>query len=270
MDVPVYTMAGAKAGSMQIDESLLGGVVNPALIKQAYVMYHANLRQGSARSLNRGEVEGSTKKIYKQKGTGRARHGSKRPPQFRGGGHWKSSRRSREDFRLDMPKKMKRKANMNALLAKLLGHEGEDGQRVQEVKVIDSMSMGSPRTRDFQAFLAAIGVNGTALVALSGDLEKAANTRKSARNVEGVSLCRSDQLTTFELLNHRYLIIERAELEAWLSGPSAQYDKSAKLEPRGRVDTAKETKPRPKRGHAVKAAAWAAKKQGAASVGGEG
>ncbi len=270
MDVPVYTMAGESAGNMTIDEALLGGVVNPALIKQAYVMYHANLRQGSARSLNRGEVSGSTKKLYKQKGTGRARHGSKRPPQFRGGGHWKSSRRSREDFRLDMPKKMRRKANLNAFLAKLLGHEAEGGAKVQEVKVIDSLAMGSPKTKDFQAFLAAIGVDGTALVALSGDLEKAGNARKSARNVEGVSLCRADQLTAFEMLNHRYLVIEKSELEAWLSGPCAQYDKSAKVEPKGRVESTKETKPRPKRGHSVKAAAWAAKKQGAASGGGEG
>ena len=96
MDVAVYNSTGKKVGEMSIDEKALGGSINPPLIKQAYVMYHANLRQGSARSLNRGEVQGSSKKIYKQKGTGRARHGDKRPPQFRGGGHWKSSRRSRE------------------------------------------------------------------------------------------------------------------------------------------------------------------------------
>ena len=262
MDVPVYTMSGEQSGSLTIDEAKLGGAVNPQLIKQAYVRYHANLRQGSARSLNRGEVSGSRKKLYKQKGTGRARHGSKRPPQFRGGGHWKSSRRTREDFRLDMPKKMRRKANLNALLAKLHGHEKE-GQRVQEVRVIDSISMDKPKTKAFQDFLKAVGVDGTALVALNTASEAA---RKSARNLEGVTLCRSDQLTCFEMLNHRYLVIEKAELEAWLAGPSAQTDKSAKLEPKGRGQAAEprslKRDSRPKRGHKVKAAAWSAKKGG--------
>jgi len=264
MDVPVYTMTGEQSGSLTIDEAQLGGAVNPQLIKQAYVRYHANLRQGSARSLNRGEVSGSRRKLYKQKGTGRARHGSKRPPQFRGGGHWKSSRRTREDFRLDMPKKMRRKANLNALLAKLHGHEKE-GQRVQEVRVIDSISMDKPKTKAFKDFLAAVGVDGTALVALTTASEAA---RKSARNLEGVTLCRSDQLTCFEMLNHRYLVIEKAELEAWLAGPAGQTDKSAKTEPKGRTAEAGPTHTRkrdtrPKRGHKVKAAAWAEKKGGA-------
>jgi large subunit ribosomal protein L4 len=262
MDVPVYTMKGESSGSMTIDEAALGGVVNPALIKQAYVRYHANLRQGSARSLNRGEVSGSRKKLYKQKGTGRARHGSKRPPQFRGGGHWKSSRRTREDFRLDMPKKMRRKANLNALLAKLLGSE-VDGTKVQEVRVIDSIAMATPKTKDFRDFMAALGIDGSVLVAMSSDPSKSDAARKSARNIDGVTLCRADQLTCFEMLNHRYLVIGKEELEAWLAGPSAQFDKSAKTEPKGRGVSAKaEAKPRPKRGHAVKAAAWAAKRGG--------
>ena len=87
MDVPVYNMKGESVGSMSIDEAMLGGSLNPQLIKQAYVCYHANQRQGSARTKGRGEVAGSTRKIYKQKGTGRARHGNKKAPQFRKGGH---------------------------------------------------------------------------------------------------------------------------------------------------------------------------------------
>ncbi len=223
MNVPVFNMKGAEVGSMTIDTEQLGGEVNAALIKQAYVRYHANQRQGSARTLNRREVEGSTRKIYKQKGTGRARHGDKKVPQFRGGGHAHSKKKTREDYRLDMPKKMRRKANLNALLAKLVDNE---------VRVVDSLAMGAPKTREFKDFIAAMKVERSALVAIDPTNE---NVRLSGRNVPDVTLCHAQQLNCFELLNHRYLVIERKSLEAWLKGPSAQTDKTAKTAPLGRA-----------------------------------
>lgn len=225
MDVPVYNMQGAEVGTFTINEADLGGVVNPLLIKQAYVRYHANLRQGSARTRNRHAVHGSTRKMYKQKGTGRARHGNKKAVQLRGGGHAHAKTRTREAFRQDMPKKMRRKANRNALLAKLVD---------QEVKVIDSLEMSKPATRGFVAFLRALKIDRRALVALSADRTKSGNARLSARNIDDVTLCRSDQLTCFEMLNHRYLIIARDDLQAWLEGPSSQIDKSARTSPMGR------------------------------------
>ncbi|MFI4897692.1 MAG: 50S ribosomal protein L4 [Phycisphaerales bacterium JB059] len=224
MEVPVYNMQGKEVGQMPIDEIALGETVNPQLIKQAYVRYHANRRQGSARTKNRGEVAGSTRKIYKQKGTGRARHGDKKPPQFRGGGHYKTKRQTREDFRQDMPKKMRRKANRNALLAKLLD---------QEVKVIDSLAFDAPRTKAFVDLISGLGIDQTALVALSTDPAKSENARRSSRNVDGVTTCRADSLNCFEMLNHRYLVIAREDLEAWLSGPSSQTGKDAKVNPMG-------------------------------------
>lgn len=251
MDVPVYNMKGDEVGRMSIDENALGGAINPALIKQAYVRYHANLRQGSARTKSRGEITGSTKKIYRQKGTGRARHGDKKPPQFKGGGHAFAKKQRREDFRLDMPKKMRRVANRNALLAKLLD---------SEVRIVDSISIDAPRTKDIVAMLGALKVDASALLALSPDPAKSGPARKSARNVDGVSLCRADQLTAFEMLNSRYLVIEQSELEAWLTGPASQTDKQAKIEPKGKGTGEREArKPRPKRGHAVKQAARQAK-----------
>lgn len=250
MDVPVYNMKGDEVGSMSIDENALGGTINPALIKQAFVRYHANLRQGSANSKTRAEVSGSGAKIYRQKGTGRARHGDKRPPHFRGGGHSFAIKRRREDFQLDMPKKMRRKANRNALLAKLLD---------SEVRVVDSIAFDSPKTRHIVDMLGALNIDKSAVLALSADPEKSGNPRLSARNVDELTLVRADQLTCFEMLNNRYLIIEKAELEAWLSGASAQTDKQAKLEPKGKGNGARDDrKPRPKRGHAVKQAARAA------------
>jgi len=243
MDVPVYNMQGKEVGKLSIDEQALGGSVNPALIKQAYVRYHANLRQGSARTKSRGMIDYTTKKMYKQKGTGRARHGDKAVNIFRGGGRAFAKTKTREDYRLDMPKKMRRKANRNALLAKLV-----DG----EVKIIDSLSMSKPATKDFVALLDGLGVDRASLVALSPDAEKSHNARMSARNIGDVSLCRADQLNAFEMLNHRYLVIGKDELEAWLSGPSSQTDKNAKVEPMGRQERASRARARdPRRARAA-------------------
>ncbi|MEM1331160.1 MAG: 50S ribosomal protein L4 [Planctomycetota bacterium] len=217
MDIPVYNRQGEQVGSVSIDEQSLGGTVNPALIKQAYVRYHANLRQGSARNRNRTLGHFSSKKIYKQKGTGRARHGDRNVPTMVGGGVTFNKTRRREDYHLDMPKKMRRLANRNALLAKLVD---------DEVKIVDSLAFETPRTKDFIDTLSALKIDRTALVALSGDPAKSKNARLSARNVEHVDLCRADQLTCFEMLNHRYLVIEKSELEAWLSGASSQTKKA--------------------------------------------
>ncbi|MEM1071665.1 MAG: 50S ribosomal protein L4 [Planctomycetota bacterium] len=235
MDVPVYNMQGSKVGDMPIDTaalsaSLVDDGINAALIKQAYVMYHANRRQGSARTRGRGSIAGSTAKMYKQKGTGRARHSTKKVPQFRGGGRAFAKTKTREDYRQTMPTKMRRKANRNALLAKILGSEAFGS----EVRVIDNLSMSAPKTKDFVAFLDALKLDRSALVVLSEDAEKSEAIRKSARNVGDIELCPLSQMTAFEMLNHRYLVIGRDELEAWLAGPSSQTDKQAKVEPMGK------------------------------------
>ncbi len=222
MDVPVINMKGVEVGKLSIDANQLGGEVNPALIKQAYVMYHANQRVGTSRTLNRHAVEGSTKKIYKQKGTGRARHGDKKVPQFRGGGHAHHKQRDHDDYRKEMPKKMRRKANLNALLAKLVDNE---------VRIVDSLAMPSPKTREFIAFLEAIKVDRSALVAVGADNDA---VRRSGRNLETVTLCQPAQLNCFELLNHRFLVIAKADLQAYLAGPQAQTTKVAKTNPLGR------------------------------------
>jgi large subunit ribosomal protein L4 len=225
MDVPVFNMQGAQVGKLSVDEASLGGEINPALIKQAYVCYHANLRQGSSRTKNRGAVSGSTKKLYAQKGTGNARRGDRKTNLLRGGGHAHSKKRTREDYRLAMPKKMRRKANRNALLAKLIDNE---------VRVVDSLQLSSSKTRDFSTFLDALKIDRSVLVALSTDEGVAQNARLASRNLESVSICRADQLTCFQMLNNRYLVVSKADLEAWLAGPSSQTGKDAKINPLGR------------------------------------
>jgi large subunit ribosomal protein L4 len=225
MEVPVYNMQGTQVAQLKIDEAALGGKVNPALVKQAYVMYHANTRQGSSKTKNRHEVEGSTRKIYKQKGTGNARHGDRKVNIFKGGGHGHSKKRVREDWRLTMPVKMRRKANRNALLAKLMDNE---------VRVIDSIAFEQPKTKAFQDFLTNIKVDRSALIALPMTSTASNNAVLSGRNVEDVTIVRCDQINAFNMLNHRYLVITKAELEAWLVGPSSQTTKEAKINPLGR------------------------------------
>jgi large subunit ribosomal protein L4 len=230
MQVPVYNMQGKEVASFTIDEKALGAEVNAPLIKQAYVRYHANLRQGSSRTKNRHEVEGSTRKIYKQKGTGGARHGDRKANLFKGGGHGHSKKREREHYHKDMPKKMRRKANRNALLAKLVD---------SEVRVLDSWAgFKEPKTRAFQDLLEALKTPSSALVALPMDADSGRNAMLSARNVDGVEVVRIDQINAFNLLNNRYLLIAKADLESWLKGPSSQIGKDAKLSPMGRAKEA--------------------------------
>ncbi len=223
MDVPVYNQKGKKVGTMSIDETSLGGEVNHALLKQAFVRYHANRRQGSARTKSRGMVQGSTRKLFRQKGTGRARVGSVRSGIRKGGGVIFAKNKPREAFRQDMPIKMRRLANRNALLAKLID---------DEVKIIDDLSFKAPNTKAFESLIEACKIDRSALIALNPENM---NARLSARNVAAVTVCPSHQLTCYEMLNHRYLIIAKSDLEAWLTGPSSKMNKAAKAEARSRV-----------------------------------
>ena len=253
MKVPVYNMQGKEVASIDIDEKSLGGEINAALIKQAYVKYHAGTRQGSSKTKNRHEVEGSTRKIYKQKGTGNARHGDRKANLFKGGGHGHHKQKTREDFRLDMPKKMRRKANRNALLAKLVD---------SEVRVIENRTgLKEVKTKAFEQFLESLKIDRSALVALPMDGASSKNAMLSARNIETVQLCRIDQLTAFNMLNNRYLVVAKADLEAWLKGPTSQTGKDAKTAPMGRVATEEKAAPAKKAAKpATKAASKAASK----------
>lgn len=204
IELPVYDKSGKQVDTMSIDEADLGGEVRPALLKQAYVMFHANQRQGSARTKGRGSVEGSTRKLYRQKGTGNARMGARRTVIRKGGGVAFAKTRTREEFRQDMPKKMRRLANRNALLAKLVD---------QEVKCVDSLDFDAPRTAEFKALLNGLGIDRTCLVALDTANR---NGALSARNLDNVDTIRVDQLNAFDLLNHRYLVVDRASLQAFI------------------------------------------------------
>ena len=202
--LPVYDNKGKQVETLDIDEAQLGESVRPQLLKQAYVMFHANRRQGSARTRGRSGVEGSTRKLYRQKGTGNARVGAGRTNIRRGGGVAFAKTKKREEFRLRMPRKMRRLANRNALLAKLVD---------DEVKCFTSLDFDAPRTRGLKALLDAVGINRTCLLAVNPDNRNAA---LSARNLADVDAIRIRQLNAFDLLNHRFLVTDKGSLQSFL------------------------------------------------------
>ncbi len=206
IELPVYDKKGKQVDTIKVDETSLGTEVRPTLLKQAYVMFHSNRRQGSARTKSRGMVEGSTRKLYRQKGTGNARMGNARTLIRKGGGVAFAKKRTHDNFRKDMPKKMRQLANRNALLAKLV-----DG----EVKCVVNLDFATPKTNDFKAILDALEIDRSCLLAIDGENRNAA---LSARNIENVDTIRIDQLNVFELLNHRYLVIDKSSMEAFLDG----------------------------------------------------
>jgi large subunit ribosomal protein L4 len=200
--IPVHNEQGKQVDALQVDERLLGTQVRHALLKQAYVRHHANRRQGSAKTKARSEVEGSTRKLYRQKGTGNARRGAIRSNILRGGGHAKA--KSPKSWRLEMPDKMRRLANRNALLAKAI-----DGQ----IKLVDQLTFDKPNTKRFADMLEALKIDRTCLVALASTT---GNEARSAANLNNVRLTRIDQINVFDLLNHRYLLADKATLAGWL------------------------------------------------------
>jgi large subunit ribosomal protein L4 len=203
IEVPIYNQAGSKVSTIQVDEAKLGGEVRKNLLKQALVMYHANLRQGSVRTLARGEVEGSTRKLFRQKGTGNARQGTIRQPVRKGGGHAKQKRP--KDWRQAMPKKARRAARDSALLSKLQSND---------VLVLDAIKLDGPKTKPVAQMFKALGIDRSVCMAINGRDE---NLEKSARNIDRTTLTTVDQLNAWDILRNRKLVLTRDGLEKILA-----------------------------------------------------
>jgi len=202
IEIPVHNQKGEPVDKLEVDETLLGGEVRPGLLKQAYVRYHSNLRQGSAKNKSRAETAFSTRKLYKQKGTGNARRGSAGTNIMRKGG--RAFARRPRSFRIDMPDKMRRLANCNAVLAKVVDNE---------IRVVDSLGFDKPSTRQFAELLSALKIDRNCLVAL---VSTDGNEARSAANLDQVTLTQIDHINAFNLLNHRYVLVEKAALQAWI------------------------------------------------------
>ncbi|HEX8913632.1 MAG TPA: 50S ribosomal protein L4, partial [Humisphaera sp.] len=204
IEVPVFNQSGQEIEKLQVDEAKLGGEVKKALLKQAIVMYHANQRQGTVRTLARGEVAGSTRKLYRQKGTGNARTGGIRNPIKVGGGHAKQ--KHPKDWRLALPKKARRAARNSALLAKLLA---------KDVRVVDEIKLDGPKTKVVAQVFKALGIDRSVLVAIDGRNEA---LEKSARNIDRTTLTTVAQLNAWDLLRSRTLLVTKAGLQQILAG----------------------------------------------------
>ncbi|MGB8225895.1 MAG: 50S ribosomal protein L4 [Sedimentisphaerales bacterium] len=193
--VAVHNRDGKEIDSLKVDEAVLGGHVRIALLKQAIVMYHANKRVGTAATKSRGMVEGSTRKIYKQKGTGNARMGTVRTNIRRGGGV--AFAKVARDFGKDMPKKQKKLARDSAILAKL---------QVGNVVVVDEIKFEQPRTKDFVKILGNLKIDRSCLVTIN---EADQNLYKSARNIPKISVIKVSDLNAGDICNTQKMLFTK-------------------------------------------------------------
>ena len=201
LSVPVYNESGEQIGDERIDEAALGGQVNNALLKQAVVMYHANQRQGTVAQKTRGEVIGSTHKLFRQKGTGRARMGNVRTPIRRGGGC--AFPRKLRDFRQDMPRKMRRLARNQAVLAKI---------RNSDALIVEGIVFEEPKTKRFAELLRALHADRGCVFATNG---VDATLLKSGRNIPRARVMNVADLNAFDILTRRRLVFTKDAFEAF-------------------------------------------------------
>lgn len=201
VSLPVFDRAGKEVGRYEIDPAELAPRINKQLLHDAVVMYQANLRQGSFRSKSRAEVAGSTKKMYRQKGTGNARAGSRRSGIRRGGGHIFAKRP--RDFSYRLPRKMLQAATRMAVASKL---------RDKQVVVIDELSFAAPRTKDMAAIIKALKLDGASLLVATAAHD--ANVYRSARNIARVSVSPAGDLNALDVLGPRRMLVTKAALDS--------------------------------------------------------
>jgi large subunit ribosomal protein L4 len=192
-------MSGEQVNEVELQPEIFKAPINTALMHQALVRQLANARRGTHKTQSRGEVSRSKAKWYRQKGTGRARHGSRNAPIFVGGGvAFGPKPRS---YRKKMPRKMRRAALRSALSVKAAE---------SQIVVLDEIMMEQPKTRDFVAFLERLDVPDSALVLLS---ERNEAVELSARNLAGVKTLRANYLNIRDVLGHQTLVIPLDSLE---------------------------------------------------------
>lgn len=215
MKIPVHNLGGDTVDEIELDDSIFGVPFRQGLVHQSVTRLLANRRQGTAATKTRGEVSGSTRKLYAQKGTGRARRGSIKSPLLRGGGIvFGPSPRS---YRQRMPKKMRRLAFACALSLK--AREGS-------LWAVDGLGWDAPRTKDVAALLASIGKASSVLIVVS---EPAPVLALSARNLQGATVRQCSVVSTLDVMSSDKLIVTVPALrkmeETW--GSKGSTDESA-------------------------------------------
>jgi large subunit ribosomal protein L4 len=197
---PFFTAALKKKGERELPETLFDGEVHEPAMWQAVKAYLANQRQATAATKTRAQVSGGNKKPWRQKGTGRARHGSIRSPQWRGGGSVFGPRANR-NFHEDLPKQVKRLARRSAFNAR-----AQDGN----VIVVEAINIEAPKTKDVINLLESTGAEGNTLLLTNGHNE---NVWMSARNLDGVQVRPFGEESTYDVLWADTVIIEAPALD---------------------------------------------------------
>ncbi len=207
IDLAVYNTDGQEVESLKVDEAVFGGSVRYPLLKQAVVMYHANKRVGTAATKSRSMVAGSSRKLFRQKGTGNARVGNIRTGKRVGGGV--TFAKSLRDFGKRMPKKQRRLARDSAILAKLLSNN---------VVVVDGLNFEKPKTKDFIGILNNLKIERSCLVTISSE---DVNLCKSANNIPKVAVMPVDELNAGDICNYRKMLFTKEAFLAVLNRDQA-------------------------------------------------
>ena len=199
MKVPVYNMAGKKVDDIDLPATVFEAKINRGLMHQALVRQMANARLGTHKAKGRSEVSRTTAKAYRQKGTGNARHGSRRAPIFVGGGvaHGPTPRK----YTKKMPRQMRRAALRSALSVK-----AENG----DVIVLDEVNLSTPKTKEMVALVDKVAGGNSALVLLADRNEHA---EMSARNIDDVKTLRAGYLNIRDLLGYDKILMPLAALD---------------------------------------------------------
>lgn len=192
--VEIFNIEGNKVGDLSLNENVFNVEVNAAVLHQVVVAQLANKRQGTQSAKTRAEVRGGGIKPWKQKGTGRARQGSIRSPQWAGGGMVFAVKP--RDYRVSLPKSMRRVAMKSALTSKVLENE---------MIVLESLEFDAPKTKVFAAMLNAFDIKKALIITL----ESNTNVYKSGRNIEGIQVMPVNNINVYDLLKYEKLIITK-------------------------------------------------------------
>lgn len=197
--VALLNQTGSQVGDIELNDSIFGIEPNQHVLFEAIIMQRASLRQGTHKVKVRSEVRGGGRKPWRQKGTGRARQGSIRSPQWRGGGIvFGPTPRS---YSYKLPKKVRRLAIKSALSSKVLE---------ENILVLDILAIDTPKTKDFKTVLNGLSVDKKALI-VTADLDE--NVALSARNIPGVTVVTANGINVLDVVNHEKLIMTKAAVE---------------------------------------------------------
>lgn len=198
MNIPVYNMSGEVVRNIDISDAVFAQPVNEALVHQALVAQRINAHQGTSDTKTRSEVAGSVKKLYRQKGTGRARAGSNKSGTRSGGGVIFGPHP--RDLSVSLPKKMRRAAIKSVLSSKV---------SEQELMVLDELKFDAPKTSDMVKVMKSLGIEGKAIVALS---EMDEIVVKSSSNLQNIKTMPARQLNVADMLTYDKLLMTEAAL----------------------------------------------------------